>query len=168
MHSASSAVPPGPTPESVETVPQSQEVAQESVATEVLHAAIEVAIEKQLAGDFQSAWLIYREILQVAPDHGDALHLGGVVAHQVGEHDSARQLISRAIELHPGIADFHGNLGEVHRALGDYAAADTEYRKALLISPNHSGASSGLVDLAMAMVASVVSSPEQTPVGAAE
>lgn len=112
--------------------------------TEALGRAVELHRE----GEFQSAWLIYREILEVVPDHADALHLGGVVAHQIGQSESALLLIRRAIELAPNVADYHSNLGEVLRAQENYEEAEASYRRALREDPEHQNAAGGLVEIA--------------------
>ena len=41
----------------------------------------------------------YRRVLAAHPDHADALHLLGVIAHQVGRRDLAVELIGQAINM---------------------------------------------------------------------
>ena len=59
-------------------------------------------------------------ILEVAPDHPDALHYAGVLAHQQGRSDEAIALIERSLELEPEQADWHSNLGIVLQARGGW------------------------------------------------
>ena len=51
------------------------------------------------AGRLTDAERIYRAVLAADPNHVDALHLLGVVASQVGQHEMAVVCIRRAIEL---------------------------------------------------------------------
>lgn len=113
-----------------------------------INDALNRAVELHRDGDLKSAWLVYREIMQVAPDHPDAIHLAGVVAHQVGENESALELINQAIDLAPHVADYHNNLGEVLRATGEIKKAEASYRRALLADPKHTDAQAGLAEVA--------------------
>jgi len=49
--------------------------------------------------------------LQAEPNHAEAIHLLGVIAHQVGQHQVAVEYIQRAIGLNGSAAAFHNNLG---------------------------------------------------------
>lgn len=55
---------------------------------------------------------LYNRILEGEPNHSEALHLLGVVAHQKGEHDRAVKLIGRALSQKSNDARFFNNLGE--------------------------------------------------------
>ena len=46
--------------------------------------ALAIAVQHHQAGRLQAAEQIYRQILAVEPNHADAIHLLGVIAHQVG------------------------------------------------------------------------------------
>jgi protein O-GlcNAc transferase len=49
------------------------------------------------AGRLNEAERLYLLILQTDPLHADALHLLGVLAHQIGRNDVAVDLIGRAV-----------------------------------------------------------------------
>ena len=78
-----------------------------------LSEALAIAIQQHQAGRLQAAEHIYRQILAFEPDHPDALHLLGVIAHQVGKHEDAVEYIGRAIRFQGNAAAFHSNLGSV-------------------------------------------------------
>ena len=61
--------------------------------------ALAIAIQHHQAGRLQAAEQIYRQILAVEPNHADAIHLLGVIAHQVGKHEIAVEYIERAIAV---------------------------------------------------------------------
>ena len=84
------------------------------------------ALQHHQAGRLREAEALYLQILQAEPNHADALHLYGVIAHQSGRHDVAIRHISQAIACNPRDARFHNNIGEAYRAQGklDEAAGD--------------------------------------------
>ena len=52
-------------------------------------------------GQLQAAAKVYAEIMRAFPEHPDALHLSGLVAHQQGNVEQAVRLIERAIQHKP-------------------------------------------------------------------
>ena len=100
-----------------------------------LSEALSLALQHHQAGRLQEAEALYRQILQVQPNHSDALHLLGVIAHQVGRHDVAVDYINKAIALNPRIAEYHNNLGEAYRVLGKLDKAAAHYQEALTLRP---------------------------------
>lgn len=98
--------------------------------------ALATAVQHHQAGRLHDAELIYRQILQGNPNHVDALHLLGLIAHQVGDHQAAIALISRAIQLNGNAADLHSNLGLAYFACRKIPEAISSYRRALNLQPN--------------------------------
>lgn len=97
---------------------------------------IQLAIQHHQAGHLRKAEAIYQQVLQIQPQHPDALHLLGLANHQMGKHDQAHTLISRAISINPKAASFHNNLGEVYRAMSRLDEAYACYKKALSLQPD--------------------------------
>ena len=91
-----------------------------------LHAAI----AEHQAGEVNRAADIYREILQLDPDHADASHLLGLTEFQQGRHQAAAALIETAIRLNGGVALYHANLGRTLMAAGRAEAAVAAYENA--------------------------------------
>jgi tetratricopeptide (TPR) repeat protein len=89
------------------------------------------------AGQWKSAAALYEQVLSTERENASALHLRGVLHHQQGEHLRAVELISRAVELQPGVPDFHANLAEPYRALGDFDRAEGCCRLALRLAPDY-------------------------------
>jgi predicted TPR repeat methyltransferase len=109
-----------------------------------LDEAVSVALSLQQAEQWATAEDIYRRILEVAPNHADALHFSGVLAHQRGRTEDAVALIERSLELEPERADWYSNLGIVLQdqlRLDDAIAA---YRSAIAFDPAHANAHSNL------------------------
>jgi len=102
--------------------------------------AIDLALQHQIAGDFPKAEIIYQQILQDDPNHPDALHLLGLIAHQAGKNDIAVDLITKAITIKPDFAEAHSNLGVALNGLGRPDEAAASYNQALVIKPDYAEA----------------------------
>ena len=109
-----------------------------------LTEAFAVALEHHRAGRLADAEALYRQILSAQPDHAEALHYFGVIAHQVGRHDLAIDLIRQALALHPDNPIAHSNLGEACRALNRLDEAAASFRRALQLQPDYPDAENNL------------------------
>ena len=105
-----------------------------------LDEAISLAIVLQQNEQWAAAGEIYRSILEVAPDHPDALHYSGVLAHQQARSEQAVALIERSLELVPDRADWHSNLGIVLQDRLRLDEACAAYERAIAIDPGHANA----------------------------
>lgn len=105
--------------------------------------AIQEALGHHQAGRLQQAEAIYRQILQLAPHQPDALHLLGLIAHQVGRNEIAVELIGKAVAIQPS-APMYYNLGIAFQAHGNSEGAVDSYRKALAIAPDYAEAHGNL------------------------
>jgi tetratricopeptide (TPR) repeat protein len=112
---------------------------------------IDQALAHHQAGRLQEAEAIYRRILQTQPNDADALHLLGVVAHQVGDHGKAIMLIQQAVTRRSNEPAFHSNLGEALRASGQLEAAVNAFRTALALNPEFADAHGNLGAALMAL-----------------
>ncbi len=92
---------------------------------------LSTAVAHQQAGRLQDAEAMYREILARDDQQADAWHLLGTIAHQIGDHAVAIDLIGHAIELDSRNANFHCNLGNALLATGQIKEAEQSYRRAL-------------------------------------
>lgn len=101
---------------------------------------LQSALALHKAGELKKAEMLYHSILAIDPNHYDALHLLGVVAHQQGLSAKAVELIGKAISLNRKDATAHNNFGEALRVLGRLEDAIAAYRKALRLQPNYADA----------------------------
>ncbi len=102
-----------------------------------LPAMLQQAIAHHQAGSLAQADTLYGQILQVQPDHADALNLSGLVAHQRGDADRALGFIARAIEVRPAEHSYYYNLGVVLQARTRAEEAAVCYRQALVLKPDY-------------------------------
>jgi predicted TPR repeat methyltransferase len=109
-----------------------------------LEEAVQFAILLQKGEQLSHAQELYRRVLAAEPDHPQALHFSGVLAHQLHQDDEAVGLIERSVALEPGLADWHSNLGIVYQSVGRLEEAAAEYRRAIALDPGHANAYSNL------------------------
>jgi len=101
-----------------------------------LPQALNLAVDKHGAGQLGEAESLYQQILDIQPDHADALHLLGVLKDQTGNPELAEELISKALNARPDFADALSNLGNVLKKLGRLDDAVSSYRRALTLQPD--------------------------------
>ena len=106
--------------------------------------SLELAVQHQSAGRLSEAESLYKQILQADPNQPIALHLLGLIAHQMGKNDIAVELINKAITSKPGHAEPHSNLGNALQELGKLDEAVENYKKAIAIKPDYHEAHSSL------------------------
>ena len=97
--------------------------------------AIALAILLQKQHHLAEAEQLYAGVLDVAPQHPDALHYSGLLAHQRGRTDEAVNLIGQSLALSPNQADWHSNLGIVLQSNGRLGDAIAEYERAIESTP---------------------------------
>src|SRR6187551_2508367 len=106
--------------------------------------AIAVAIGLQKQQHLAEAEQLYTRVLEVAPQHPDALHYTGLLAHQRGRGDDAITLIEESLALVPNQADWHSNYAIVLQSRGRFDEAIAEYQRAISIDPQHPNAHNNL------------------------
>jgi predicted TPR repeat methyltransferase len=109
-----------------------------------LDEAISLAILLQRNAQLAEAESIYHGIFEISPDHPEALHYAGVLAHQQGRSDEAIALIQRSLVLVPERADCYSNLGIIFQAQGKIDEAISAYQRAISLDPEHANAHSNL------------------------
>ena len=112
--------------------------------SDALASRLQQAIALHTNGRIHEADAIYRQILDAAPHHAEALHLHGVVCHQLGLHTQAIGLIQRALAQQPTNPAFLNNLGEALRADRQFPLAVACYRQVLARDANDGNALNNL------------------------
>jgi protein O-GlcNAc transferase len=88
------------------------------------------------AGRLPQAEACYRRVLAAQSDHADALHLLGLMSHQVGRHDIAVDLITQAIRRNATSPVYFSNVGSALQHLGRIDEAVAAYRQAIHLKPD--------------------------------
>ena len=105
------------------------------VSGQNLQALLQEGLRAHQAGQLPDAEAAYRRVLGLDADHADANHLLGVIAHQVGDHGAAVELIGKAIRHDPSTAAYHCNLGNALHELGRLDEAAASQRQAIALNP---------------------------------
>ncbi|MEK7435964.1 MAG: tetratricopeptide repeat protein [Pseudomonadota bacterium] len=88
------------------------------------------------ANDLVRAQLLFEEVLELEPEHADALHFLGLTGQRIRDLGFAMEYFERSIRARPKDAVFHNNLGSVLVQAGRTEEAAVLFRKALEIDPN--------------------------------
>jgi len=128
---------------------QQAEAATDSEATDIcmttIHEALAIAVRHHQERRLDVAAAIYRQILQAAPRHPDALHLLGVAIRHRQPGEAAR-LIATALTHNPELVEAHLNLGNTLQHLGRIEEAVHRYRLAIALRPGFEPALPALAD----------------------
>ncbi len=104
-------------------------------------SSLEQAIAFHQQGALQQASDIYSQILQDDPDHADANHLMGLLAHQSGNHELAAQLLLKAIHSSPTIHPLYfDNLATICISMGKLEDAANCYQEIIRSQPDQADA----------------------------
>jgi tetratricopeptide (TPR) repeat protein len=101
----------------------------------IIQQIMDETLQHHQAGRLIEAARGYERILKLDPDHGDSLHLLGMISFQARRPDIAIDLIQRAIAIDASFAPYHSNLGTIFQAQGRLDEAEAEYKLALSIDP---------------------------------
>jgi tetratricopeptide (TPR) repeat protein len=107
---------------------------------ERVRALLDQGLEHHTAGRLADAGEIYLQVLALDGDHADALHLSGVVADQLGQHDLAVQFICEAITRNAGEPVYYHNLGHALLAVGNTVDSERCFAYAIQLNPGYARA----------------------------
>ncbi len=101
-------------------------------------------MQEHQSGNLPRAEKLYRSVLDLAPDHAEALHLLGVIAFTRGQYEKAVRLLRRAVARHPSQAHYFINLGNALDKAGERDAAVESYRRAVALDSDNAELHSNL------------------------
>jgi tetratricopeptide (TPR) repeat protein len=107
------------------------------VTPESVGQAMTEAVRLHHADDFSSASRIYRQVLQITPDHTDALSSLAMIEAQKKRPEKAVQLLQKAISLIDDNAGYYMNLGSALTQTGATDDAATAYLRAIELAPTY-------------------------------
>ncbi|MCF7976359.1 MAG: tetratricopeptide repeat-containing glycosyltransferase family protein [Phycisphaerae bacterium] len=91
-------------------------------------------------GDLDQATTLYKQVLELCPDHPDALHNLGLMAYEARAWDTALAYLKRAIIAHPRIPEFYNTYGVILAAAGHLDQALLAYAQATTLHPTYTEA----------------------------
>jgi len=96
----------------------------------------ERAFSLQQSGVLPEAKAVYRQLLQLQPNHFNALYLLGKLEYHAQSFQEAERLLRTAVATNPRSADAHMHHGVALNALQRFADARSAYEKAIAIGPS--------------------------------
>jgi len=105
-------------------------------APQTISQLLQQAIQYHQTGNLPQAENLYRQILQAQPNHLEALHFLGVIAGQMGNYETAIELIKKSITLNHTLPLLYVNLAGTLRLQGNLAEAIACYQHALSLNPS--------------------------------
>lgn len=100
-----------------------------------IDSSLQLAFEHHSNGRLDQATQLYQQVLALAPDHGDALHLLGLAQHQSGDSIGAVASLRHAVAVAPQQPIFLTNLAAVCSAVGDHQDAVVSLVAAARLAP---------------------------------
>jgi Tetratricopeptide repeat len=101
-----------------------------------LEAVFQSAVSHHRAGRLPEAERLYRDILQVLPDHPVVNNSLGIALKGQGKSEEAAGVFRRLVAVAPDYAPAHSNLGNILFEQGKLQEAEASYRRALAVSPD--------------------------------
>jgi predicted O-linked N-acetylglucosamine transferase (SPINDLY family) len=86
-------------------------------------------------GRLSEAQALYERILEIRPDHADALYLLGEICRQSGQIDRAIRLMQEAVRSNAREPAYHRSLGDIFSKSESWSLAASHYEAALQLDP---------------------------------
>ena len=84
-----------------------------------------LAVQNHKKNNFTEAEKLYEKILKINHNHSETNFFLGILLCQTKKFSRAIQLLNKAIEINPNIADAHHNLGYAYKELGENHRSET-------------------------------------------
>ena len=103
------------------------------------HSRVDMLLQKAAVhhadGQWPQAEALYRQILDISPQHSVALHLLGLIELQAGQSERSLDLIDRAIQANPEYAEAYCSRGNALYQSMRYPEAVESFDKAIRLNP---------------------------------
>jgi tetratricopeptide (TPR) repeat protein len=99
------------------------------------NALLEQAYVHHQQGDLNQALGLYRQVLEIAPEHGQALNLAGAAYAAQGDNHSALACLEKATRLYPDYLPAFSNLGILYHTLHRFDEAAEAQRRVIELEP---------------------------------
>jgi len=102
-----------------------------------LEETFNIAVTNHRQNKIKEAQILYNKILEVNPNHSQALNNLGTIYINLKEHQKAKECYEKIISINPNYANVQYNLGIIFKQLGDIQKAINHYENAIAINPNY-------------------------------
>ena len=119
--------------------PQPRKASRKQAAAQV-QARFSQAFALQQRGQLAQAEALYQQVLELQPQHFDALHFLGIISLQTKQLQRAVELIGNAIRINPRNAAAYNNRGIALHGLNRLDEALASCERAIFLKPNYAEA----------------------------
>lgn len=112
---------------------------------------LDLAVQHHDSGELEQAAPLYERVLRLDPGHPGALYRLGALELQRSNVTVSVELLKRAAEKRPDLAEVHNALGVACKAMGQWGAAAESFERALQVNPHFSEAYFNLGDLSQTL-----------------
>ncbi len=99
-------------------------------------ATYEMGFEKAMAGDYEDAIDVLKQVVKETPDNADAWNMLGFSYRNSGDSDNAWDAYERALAIDPNHKGAHEYIGEWYLMQGDVASAKAQLEKLQTLCPS--------------------------------
>ena len=103
-----------------------------------------LAVVKSILEDYSGAEPLYREIVELKPDHREAYFNLALCLQNQRKNEEALIFYKKALEVNPFLSEAHNNIAIIYKEMGKYDEAESSFRKAIRIKPDNNNAISNL------------------------
>ena len=103
-----------------------------------------LALKKHINKKFNEAKILYNQILEIKPNHTNALNNLGELYRVTGELQKAKDCYEKAIKFNPNLASAYNNLGLIYLKNKDNFKAKDLFNTAIELDPNLANANYNL------------------------
>jgi tetratricopeptide (TPR) repeat protein len=108
----------------------------EGIGVDNVIEIIQKAVQYSQANRLTEAEQAYRQVLDVQPNHPQALYGLGTICQKMGNYQAAEQLLSQALQFQPDSVETWFALGNLHQLQEQLSEAVNAYQQALKLRPD--------------------------------
>ena len=101
-----------------------------------LPPVLALALEHYESGNLDKAIEICTQVMEQSPDLAEARYLTGIIHHQRGDHATAAELVSVAIQTNDSDPTWHVNMAIILAALNRFEDSVPYYQRAIELNPD--------------------------------
>lgn len=106
----------------------------------IIEQSYRTALREYQSQRIEAAKELLDRILLLQPDHSEAIHLLGMIAHGERQFDQALEMLRHAIEIKGDDATYYASLGLVLADRGEFTSAIDSYLTAIRLDPEYADA----------------------------
>ncbi|MBD2338205.1 GNAT family N-acetyltransferase [Calothrix sp. FACHB-156] len=103
---------------------------------EIIPLALQLAVRDHRSNRLTKAEQEYRQILELQPNHPEALYGLGVLMRQKGDYQSAENIFKNLLQIQPNLIKALFSLGNLYQTQGQLSEAIATYNQLLTLQPN--------------------------------